>query len=308
MTRLLPRLALCLPGLLLAVGLASAQEPTPAPAAAAPAPAMANRPIMTPGNAVWAANSAEARAIAKADKKLVYYEFVSPECGDCRRMTGLIYPAFDFEALLIGTVPVHVALSSAEGKELGERYSITEEPSVLIATPEGRVVFLMQGFKDAGDFYTHAHRDIDAYRKFAKVVDSQDVPTLSAAEAYSTGRALYARFDYEGAASRLARAAAAPDAKPDVRESALMGLAAADRQLGRYAAARKAADKVITTTKNADQKERAELFVAELALAQNKPGDALTAYRKFAKDHPKSPYLEKVRGFIAKLESEAPKS
>ncbi|HWZ85278.1 MAG TPA: hypothetical protein VN032_03705 [Thermoanaerobaculia bacterium] len=284
---------------------AAAQQPTPA---GSPPPATSSRPVMSPGNAVWAANASEARAIAKADKKFVYYEFASPECPDCRRMQGLIHPAFDFEALLVGMVPVQIALGSPDGKQLGERYAITEEPSVLITTPDGRLVFLMQGFKDAGDFYSHAHRDIDAYRKFAKTVDTQDVPTLSAAEAYSSGRALYARFDYEGAASRLLRASVAPDVKPEMRESALMGLAAADRQLGRYDQARRAADKVITTTKSADQKERAELFLAELALAQNHPGDALAAYKKFAKDHPKSPYLEKVRGFISRLEAAVPKS
>ena len=46
----------------------------------------------------------------------------------------------------------------------------------------------------------------------------------------------------------------------------------------------------------------------ELDLTENKPGDALAAYKKFARDHPKSPYLEKVRGFISKLEAAAPKS
>jgi len=305
-TRRPSRLATALLAFVLPVG-AAGQEATPA-APTPSAPASVNHPVNTPGNAAWAANAAEARAVAKADKKFVYYEFTSAECRDCRRMQGLIYPAFDFEALLIGMVPVQVALSSADGKALGERYSITEEPSVLITTPDGRLVFLMQGFKDANDFYTHAHRDIDAYRQFAKTVDAQHVPTLSAAEAYSSGRALYARFDYEGAASRLERAAAAPDATPELRESALMGLAAADRQLGKYAAARRSADKVIATTKNPDQRERAELFIAELALAQNHPGDALAAYKKFAKDHPKSPYIEKVRGFITRLETTAPKS
>ncbi|HEY1434093.1 MAG TPA: hypothetical protein VGG65_01885 [Thermoanaerobaculia bacterium] len=297
--------ALLVSGLL--AGSAVARQATPE-APPPQTPPATNHPVNTPGNAAWAANVSEARTIARADKKLVYYEFTSAQCGDCRRMTGLLYPAFDFEALLVGMVPVSVALSSTDGKALGERYSITEEPSVLITTPEGRLVFLMQGFKDAGDFYAHAHRDIDAYRKFARTVDAQDVPRLPAAEAYSSGRALYARFDYEGAASRLARAAAAPDAKPEMRESALMGLAAADRQLGNFVGARKSAEKVIATTKNPDQKERAELFLAELALAQNHPGDALAAYRKFAKDHPKSPYLEKVRGFIGQLEATAPRS
>ena len=292
-------------GLALLSGAAAAQQtPPPAP----PPPSTGSHAVTSPGNAVWAANVAEARAIAKADRKLVYYEFASKDCGDCRRMQGLLYPAMDFEALLAGMVPVQVALGSPDGQRLGELYSISEEPSVLITNPDGRLVFLMQGFKDATDFYRHARRDVDAYRKFAKIVDAQDVPTLGAAEAYSTGKALYARFDYEGAASRLQRAASAPDVKPEMRESALMGLAAADRQLGRFDAARKSAEKVVATTKNADQKERAELFLAEISLAQNKPGEALAEYKKFAKDHPKSPYLEKVRGFISRLEAAAPKS
>ncbi len=293
---------------LLAAGLAAAtaagQEATPPPAAHPEA----NHAVTSPGNAEWAPDVAFAKKRAAQQKKFVYYEIGGETCGDCRRMQGLLYPAFDFEALLVGMVPVQVKLESADGKAIGERYSITETPAVLITTPEGRVVFQMQGFKDANDFYRHAHKDIDAYRKFALVVDAQNVKTLSAEEAFSTGRALYARLDYDGAAQRLQRAADAPGVKPEMRESALMGLAAAERQLGHMSAARGAAQKVVATTKNADQKERAELFLAEIDLSENKPGDALAAYRKFAKDHPKSPYIEKVRGFIAKLEAAAPKS
>ena len=282
----------------------AAQQATPAP----PAHPEANHAVTSPGNAEWAPDVAFAKKRAAAQHKLVYYEIGGETCKDCRRMQGLLYPAFDFEALLVGMVPVQVKLESDEGKVLGERYAITETPAVLITNPDGRLVFLMQGFKDANDFYRHAHKDIDAYRKFALQVDAQNVKTLSAEEAYSTGRALYARFDFDGAAQRLQRAADAPGVKPAMRESALMGLAAAERQLGHMNAARGAAQKVVATTKNADQQERAELFLAELDLTEGKPGEALDAYRKFVKDHPNSPYLEKVRGFIAKLEAAAPKS
>jgi len=50
----------------------------------------------------------------------------------------------------------------------------------------------------------------------------------------------------------------------------------------------------------------ARVFLAELDLTEGKPGDALGAYKKFAKDHPKSPYLEKVRGFIASSKRRRP--
>jgi tetratricopeptide (TPR) repeat protein len=275
----------------------------------APTPAVdENRPVRSPGNAEWASDVNQARAKASSENKLVYYEFDRPKCGDCRRMDALLYPAFDFEALLIGMVPVKLGLESPVGKELAERFHITDTPSVLITTPEGRLVFLMQGFKTAGDFYRHAHTDLDAYRKWALRVDSQDIAHLPAEEAYRTGRELYARFDFQAALPRLKRAATAPDAKPGTRESALEGLAAAELQLGQFTQARESIDQVIATTKDPAQRERAELFRADIPLAQGNPDEALALYKKFEKDHPKSKYLDRVRSFIARLEAAEPKS
>jgi tetratricopeptide (TPR) repeat protein len=223
-------------------------------------------------------------------------------------MQALLYPAFDFEALLIGMVPVIVDMDSDIGQKLAERYHVTDTPSVLITTPSGRLVFLMQGFQDAPDFYAHVHTDLDQYRKFARVVDAQDVAQLPAAEAYKTGQQLYARFDFEGAAARLERAADAKDATPAIRASALEGLAAAELELGKTAESRRAIDRLIATTKDPKQKENAELFRAQISLVENKPQEALAAYKRFAKDHPDSPYLDKVKTFIARLEGGTPKS
>ena len=269
-------------------------------------PAEANRPVTSPGNAVWAKDAAEAKAKAAAEKKLIYFEFVRPGCGDCRRMQSLLYPAFDFEVLLTGMVPVKLDIDSAEGKPLAERFGLRDVPAVLIATPEGRLVFSVEGFKNAPDFYRHVHKDLDEYRKFARRIESQDVATLSADEAYATGRELYARRDIEAARPRLKRASVAPDPKPGVRESALEGLAAAELQLGQTAAARQTIDLLIRTTKNAEQKERAELFRAQIPLSENKPAEALALYKQFARDHPESKHLATVRSFIEKLEAATP--
>ena len=54
---------------------------------------------------------------------------------------------------------------------------------------------------------------------------------------------------------------------------------------------------------DADHKQRAELFRAQIPLSENKPDEALALYRKFAKDHPDSKYMDRVRSFIDKLEA-----
>lgn len=279
-----------------------AQEPPPA----TPPPPPSDRPVVSPGNAEWAASGDEARAKAAEQKKLVYYEIEGPRCDDCRRMHALLYPAFDFEALLTGMVPVKVALDSEEGQRLAARYSVGQAPAVLIATPEGRLVFLMHGFKDATDFYQHAHTGLKSYREFAQRIEAQDVAKLPAEEAFQTGRQLFARFDYAESRPRFKRASVAPDAKPALREAAMEGLAASELQLGQSAQARKTIDQLIRTTKSPDMRERAELFRAQIPLAENKPDEALALYRRFEKDHPKSKYLDQVRTFIARLEPAEP--
>ena len=283
----------------------AAQNAGPEPS---PTPVHEGRQVKSPGNAVWAPDLAAAHQRAAAENALVYHEFTRKSCGGCSRMQALLYPAFDFEALLIGMVPVLVDLDTPDGQRLAERYHVEETPSVLITTASGRLVFLMQGFRDAPDFYGHVHSDLDAYRKFARSVDAQDVAHLPAEEAYRTGQQLYARFDFEGAAQRLARAADAKDATPAIRASALEGLAAADLELGKPADSRRAIDRLIATTKDPSQKQNAELFRAQISLVENKPQEALAAYKRFAKDHPDSPYLDKVKTFSARLEGGTPRS
>lgn len=282
-----------------------AQTPAPArPAAPATTPAPGSeggRVVRSPGNADWAGTLADARRRAAAEKKLVFYELTREGCGDCRRMDALLYPAFDFEALLTGMVPVKIDLDSPDGRVLAERYTIQQAPSILITSPDGRLAFMMQNFKNAPDFWQHVRPDLDRYRKFSAQVDAQDVPRLSANEAFKTGSELFARFDFEAARERLKRAATAPDATPPLKSSALQGLAAAELQLGRPGDARKTIEQAIAVAPDGDHRERAELFRAQIPLSENKPDEALALYRRFAKDHPDSKYMDRVKSFIEKL-------
>ncbi len=291
-------LALASAGLCAVLG---APEPaTPAAPAAAPG-ARTPGPLKSPGNARWAATPDEAKARAAAENKFVYIEFDRADCGPCQRMDALLYPAFDFEALLIPMVPVKLALESPEGQELARRYGIREAPAILVTTPEGRLVFLMQGFTNAREFYARIHRDLDRYRAFARRVDEQEAARIPAQEALETGRELYQRSDPGAALPRLKRAISAPGTPQSVRDEAREILAAVELDLGQKASARQTIDRLIATTKDSRRLERAELFRAQLPLAENKPAEALALFRKFERDHPQSPYIGQVRAMLARL-------
>src|SRR5215471_297104 len=259
--------------------------------------------VRSPGNADWAATPAEAQVRAADSKKLVFYEFDQAKCGKCRRMDQLLYPAFEFEALLIPMVPVKVWIDSAEGKQLSSKYGIDDVPAILVTTPQGRLVFQMVGFQNPQDFYPHIHKDLNDYRAFSKKVDGQDVAQLPAQEALAAGRALYQRSDPGAARPRLQRASTAPHSSPAVRDEALELLAAAEQDLGDIPSSRATIEKLIATTADPDCRERAELFRAQLPLAEDKPAEAYALFQKFQKDHPKSQYRSQVEALMAKVES-----
>ena len=266
-----------------------------------------NNPVRSPGNAEWASTFGEATQSAAALGKFLFVEFDKKGCGYCQRMDVLLYPAFDFEALLIPMVPVKVSLDSSEGKELARQYGINDVPAILIRSPEGRMVFLIEGFTTTEDFYSHVRQDLDTYRAFARKVEAQDIPRLSAREAFETGKELYQRGDSAGALPRLKRAASAPGAATALREDARELLAAVELDGRDTAASRQTINRLITTTKDARRRERAELFRAQIPLAENKPEEAYALFVKFEKDHPKSPYLAQVRALVARMNGEAPK-
>ena len=277
----------------------------PASAATAPSdssPRMSEPSGMGPGNTIWATSVEDAIRRAAREGKFVFFEFVKKECGLCQRMDGLLYPAFDFDALLVPMVPVKVSLELPLGKELGARYNIEDAPAVLVATPEGRLVFLMNGFFNQGDFFRHANAAVEGYRKFARQIESQDIPKLSAKEAFDTGNELYYRSDPQAALPRLQRAASAPGAPASQREDALELLAAVQLDLGTPAASRQTVERLLKTTKDRVRRERVEIFRAQIPLAENRPAEALALFRKFQKEHPTSPHISRVNELVHGLE------
>lgn len=264
-------------------------------------PEVQKNAVRSPGNAQWAPTVEEGAKRAAREGKFLFVEFDQQGCGHCQRMDMLLYPAFDFEALLIPMVPVKALLESAEGKELARGHGIKETPAILILSPEGRMVFLMEGFTTAEDFYRHARQELDLYKAFARKVEGQDIPRLPAREAFDTARELYQRGDPAGALPRLKRAAAAPDASVVLREDARELLAAVELDGGDTASSRQTIQRLLATTKDAKRRERAELFRAQIPLAENKTEEAYALFKKFEKDHPKSVYLPQVRALAARL-------
>ncbi|HEY3123974.1 MAG TPA: hypothetical protein VGK70_07890 [Thermoanaerobaculia bacterium] len=281
------------------------QSTPPAKAPDAPVPEGSVPPSAS--EVSWASSADVAQHRAAREEKFVFFEFTKDECGNCQRMDSLLYPAADFGALLASMVPVKLELASSEGREIAQKYHIDDAPAILITTANGRLVFLMQGFLNQGDFFRHVNVDLEKYREFARRIDSQSIVKLSAKEALETGNELYQRLDPQSALSRLKRVLGAPDATVNQQEDALELKAAVELELSVPSASRKTIERLLATTKDPQRRERAEIFRAQIPLAENRPAEALALFRKFQKDHPTSPHIEQVRQLVQRLEERASK-
>jgi tetratricopeptide (TPR) repeat protein len=307
-------LSFVLPMVFFATAALNSQQPVPPskppdPTAGGNAPSQ-SAPMSVapgPGNAVWATSPDEARLRATREGKFVFFEFTKKECGNCKRMDAFLYSARDLEVLLTSMVPVKVDIESPLGKEFASRYGIERAPSILVVTTPGRLVFLMEGFYNPDEFFQNANSALEAYRRFAREIESDDVAKISAKRALETGRKLYEMSDPETALPRLRRAASAAGATVEQREEALELAAAAELDLGQPTASRKTIQQLLAATKDRGRRERAELFRAQIPLAEDRPAEALALFRRFQKEHPTSPDISRVNELVQQLEERVSK-
>ena len=93
-----------------------------------------------------------------------------------------------------------------------------------------------------------------------------------------------------------------PGATTGEREDALELLAAVEIELGQPASSRQTIERLLKSTKDRSRRERAEIFRAQIPLAENRPAEALALFHKFQKDHPTSPHIQRVNDLVQALE------
>ncbi len=285
-----------------------AQNAPPAPQSAAPAPAAATiAPPGVPGRAIWAKTYDEALQRAKDQGKVVFVEFAQKKCGNCFRMDGLLYPSVNFEMALLRMVPVKLDLDGVEAAPLKNRYQINQTPAILVVSPGGALIFRMVGFDSDRAFYTHLHNSMTDWDHLnVKLIHEPETINDPKAE-LQLGMELFRRFDSEEAIPRLQRAAS-PKAPAATREEALAYLASAQMERERFAEAGATVDTLLKITKNAGQREKAELFRAQLALAQGKRDEARREFQAFLTRHPESKLKDQAKTYLDQMGSDQPKS
>ncbi len=292
-------------GLLLFAAANPAAAGTPASASDAAAPAPGQVP-QGPGKADWAETFAQARERADREGHVVYVEFFEKTCGNCVRMQELLYPAVNFEMMLLRMVPVRIDRLSPEGTALAERYGVTQSPAVLILSSGGALIFRVDGFDNPGEFYRHVHSSMtewDALHvRMVHEPEFRDDPKQELA----LGEELMRRMDPEEAAPRFERAARSKEADAATRDFALTGLATAQYRMKRFAEARATLDDLLRTSRDPAIREQAELSRGLVEIAEGRREEARRTISAFLREHPESKLAANARQMLTSIPAEAP--
>ena len=297
---------------------AFAQPPANAPQAAAPAPpapvkppaagAPANGLPDTPGRAIWEKTYDAARQRARDQGKVVFVEFTRKKCGACFRMDGLLYPSVNFEMALLRMVPVKLDLEAGDAARIASRYGIHDAPAVLVVSAGGAMIFRMEGFDNDRAFYTHLHNSMTDWDHVNLRLVHEPETIGDPKSELELGAELFRRFDSEEAIPRLERAAS-PKSPAPIREAALAYLASAQMDQEHFAEAGATIDTLLNVAKNPEWREKAELFRAQLDLAQGKREQARRAFQTFLDRHPSSKHRDEAKSYLDRMgATEQPKS
>ncbi|HWC64756.1 MAG TPA: thioredoxin family protein [Thermoanaerobaculia bacterium] len=273
---------------------------------AAAAPVSDGKPS-TPGKASWEPTVAKARERAARESKMVFVEFTQDHCGNCERMDALLYPAVNFEMLLLRMVPVKLDRTTAEASALAERYGVAEAPAVRNLSDGGALIFRVNGFDNAPEFYRHVQESVKEWDALHLRMVREPEFQGDAQQELALGTALALRFDPEEAAPRFARAAAVKTADAATRDKARTYLASAQFKMKHYDDSRATIDEILKTSHDPAVREQAELFRGEIAIAEGKREEARRTIMAFLRDHPGSALRRNAQQMLASTSDGTPR-
>jgi len=107
---------------------------------------------------------AEAKALAKKQKKLIFFDAYASWCGPCKMMKG---QTFKNETVADyyneNFINIAMDMEKGEGPELQKLYGVKAYPTLMYINAQGNVLYTALGFKNADEFVTIGKTVLEKY-------------------------------------------------------------------------------------------------------------------------------------------------
>ncbi len=292
--------------LFLSISPLAAQEAAPAPTAspltgsAVPGPAGLE--------VVWADSLSKAIAEARTKPKgRVLVSFIEKDCAECDRMDSLVVPSTTFFSFTRDKVPVRVALSSEEGRKLGERFSVRKVPAWVVMTPDLLLCGIQVGSTTQSGWIRTFVEAEQHWAEYTKRLADEEKDPSNEELVFAVALETYQRRGDGLAEPRFRRLAQGRGTPVKIREASLAYLASIELDSERVEDAAKNLTTLLRIGEDPVLKERAELRLAEVELARGRRDRAIQKLEAFRKKHPESPLAKNASELLELLRKEPPR-
>jgi thioredoxin-like negative regulator of GroEL len=119
--------------------------------------------IAPEGSVKWASSFAEATKLARAQNKPIMVDFWATWCGWCKKLDTDVYTTSEFANAAKDVISVKVDTEGPE-RDVAARFGVTNLPTVLYLTPEGKLLSKVGGYMSTDRFVPTVTAAVEMYR------------------------------------------------------------------------------------------------------------------------------------------------
>ena len=105
---------------------------------------------------------AEAKKLAKAEKKIIMIDYYTDWCGWCKRLDRDTYSSEELGKYADDNIiSLKLNAENGEGSDLAKKSGIQGYPTIIFYTAEGKEIHRVVGYKKAPDFMQEMMKAVD---------------------------------------------------------------------------------------------------------------------------------------------------
>ena len=252
---------------------------------------------------VWLKSLVDAKKKAKASNELIFVDLFADWCGWCHKMEQEVFPAEAFQKATDNKVLLRLNTEDGgEGTKLAQDFGITSLPTFLLLTPQGTVAGTIRGYFPANEFVKAIADTENGYKEFRKHVAEESAMTTNYPRRLDLAREYRAHYELDESEKRFSKLASEQGVPDLIRDSAYYELALTQTIQKKYDDAAKTIRKFSSVQNKGEMYEKARLLLGDIYVQQGNYKSALTEFRAFKENFPKSQYIANVDVVLPQLE------
>jgi thioredoxin-related protein len=253
----------------------------------------------------WHKTVAAAQKAAAEKKSYIFVDLWADWCGWCKKFEQEVVPAEAFQKATDDMILLRLNTEDGkEGTQFAQRYQATRLPMFLLLNADLTIAGVIRGYAPAEQFAAMVTRTVDTDKKFKQLVQKESKLGSDHASVLEIAKGFKERQNYAQSEVRLRKLTSTKGVAPAIRDSAFLELVMFYYEQGRYPEMQNAVNDFKKVQSTGEALEQSVIMVGNMYIQQGNVAAAVTEFRNFKKNYPKSTMIPKIDSVLPMLEQQ----